>query len=106
MRLDSMPRKLFLAAISECQGRRQDVQNGDGHKKLPAEVHELVIAEARKRTAHPDIEEKKRENLNHKPEDRQKRTDYRTVQGRDIVEHMAERGRSATEEEQCGDACD
>src|SRR5215472_13592229 len=55
--------RTFLTAISECQSRRQDIENGDGQKELPAEVHQLVIAEARKRTAHPDVEQEKTKNL-------------------------------------------
>src|SRR6202007_1718091 len=91
-----MRRESALVAVSECQGRRQDVKNGDGHKKLPAEVHQLVIAEARKRAAHPDIEQKEGENLYDKPDDRENRARYRPVQN--IVKEMAERGGGATEE--------
>jgi len=42
---------------------------GDGYRQqeFPAEVHQLVIAEARECAAHPDVEKQHREDLRKKP---------------------------------------
>src|SRR5258708_40286643 len=101
-----MRREGVLTAVSECQGRRQDVENGDGQKKLPAEAHQLVIAEARKRAAHPDIEQEEEQNLDDEPEDGKDSPDDRAVENRDVVEQMPERRVGAAEEEQCRNARD
>src|SRR5581483_6792883 len=47
--------------ISDCQGQQH----------LPAETHELVVAEARQRAANPDIQKQKAEYAQQKPERRQ-----------------------------------
>src|SRR6266852_8236550 len=45
-----------------------DIGERDRQKQLPAEGHELVIAEARERAAHPDVNEEEDENLGEQPE--------------------------------------
>src|SRR5580700_7055093 len=54
-------------AVSECQCRRQNVHHGDGKKKRPTKLHQLVIAEARQRGAHPDVKQNETEYLDDKP---------------------------------------
>ena len=46
---------------SEDKAGGEDVDHGDGQQELPAEAHELVVAEAGQRGAHPDVEEEERE---------------------------------------------
>src|SRR5690349_4013978 len=50
----------------------QQVQHGDREKALPGEAHQLVVAEARQRAAHPDEREQNKSDLRQKPEQRQK----------------------------------
>ena len=45
-----------------------DVRDGNGKQKFPADVHELVITEAGKRAACPDVEKEEDENFCGKPE--------------------------------------
>src|SRR5882757_110378 len=47
------------------------IRNRCREQKLPAKRHQLVIAEAGKRPANPDIEKHEEENLQAKPHDRQ-----------------------------------
>ena len=51
--------------------RANQIRQRQRQQKLPAERHQLVVAEARQRPAHPDIEKKKTENLGREPEHRQ-----------------------------------
>src|ERR1700749_3166063 len=101
-----MRREVRSASVSECQGRRQNVEDGDGHKELPAKVHQLVIAEARKRATHPDIEQKEKQNLDDKPEDGKDRPNDCAVEDCDVVEDVSELRVGAAEKEQSGDARD
>src|ERR1700753_1653891 len=55
-----LARVVGLAAQSKNKASNEDVDHGDGQKKLPTEAHELVVTEAWQRAAHPDIEQKKK----------------------------------------------
>src|SRR4028118_1866862 len=47
------------------RGDRDQVEDGDREQHLPAEPHELVVAEAREGPAHPDEEEHAGRDLGH-----------------------------------------
>src|SRR5580700_4188416 len=81
-----------------------DVGDGDGDEKLPAEAHELVVAEARKRAAHPDIEKEEAEDFGDEPEDREDRREDGTREN--VTEERSEGAGPAAEEKQRGDAAD
>src|SRR5690606_13829031 len=53
------------------QPGNQGVGKSDFQQELPAESHQLVIAEARQRAANPDVKKQKREYPEKQPEDRQ-----------------------------------
>ena len=81
-----------------------DVQHGDGEKELPAEVHELVVAEARQGGADPNVKEEKGEDLGDEPEHGE---DGRENGAAEVVrEQVPERAGCAAEEEQRSDAAD
>ena len=50
--------RLVSTTFSERQGKQE----------LPAEAHQLIVAKARQRPAHPDVNEKDDEDLQQKPE--------------------------------------
>jgi hypothetical protein len=53
----------------EDHGRRDEqIDGGDRQHVLPAELHQLVIAVARQRPPHPDIEEEQHRDLDEKPD--------------------------------------
>ena len=91
-----------LAAKRKDKAGDDDVSHGDGKKKLPAEAHELVVTETRKRGAHPDVEQEKAENLRDKPEDREDGGENWAAEV--VGQQMAERTGRAAEEEQRSDA--
>src|ERR1017187_895008 len=78
-----------------------DVGDGERQQKLPAEAHQLVIAEARHRRPHPDVEKQETKYLGHEPEDGENRLHDRSAKGRD---EMPKRAGRAAEEKQRGDA--
>ena len=47
-----------LVKQRQAQPNHEDVDDGDGQQVLPAEVHELVVLEARERPADPDEAER------------------------------------------------
>src|ERR1700724_1943161 len=83
------------------QAGDDDVRDGEGQQKLPAEAHQLVIAEARRCAAHPDVQKDEEEGLHYKPEERQQGLEDDPVRG---GEQVAEGAGPATEEEQRGHA--
>src|SRR5579884_3987650 len=82
----------LLSAISQPQTCRNNIENCNGQQELPAKAHQLVITEARKRSAHPDI--KKQE-----AEDRKQRLDDGTSPCR---QKTAEGAGPSTKKEQSG----
>src|SRR5271154_6135365 len=78
-----------------------DVGHGDGQEELPAEAHELVVAETGERASNPDEEQKEGEDLDDEPEDRQDRVDDGTAE---VGDEVAEGAGSSAEEEQGSDA--
>ena len=58
-------------SVAECEdeGGDDDVDHGDGQQELPAEAHELVVAEAGEGGADPDVEQEEEEDLDDEPED-------------------------------------
>src|SRR5271156_1642002 len=60
------------------------IGNRQRQQKLPAERHQLVVAEARQRPAHPDIKKEETENLRPKPEQRQQRPQQRRSKQRPV----------------------
>src|SRR5262245_27008362 len=63
------------------QAGDDNVRDCQRQQKLPAEGHQLVITEARQRTADPDVDEDKNENLGRKPEHRQQSLANRRQKG-------------------------
>src|SRR5216683_2297929 len=62
-------RRIHLRAPPKnSRSSEHDIGERDRQKQLPAEGHELVIAEARERAAHPDVNEEEDENLGEQPE--------------------------------------
>src|SRR5580700_2384403 len=61
-----------LSAIGEPEAGGHNVQHGQRHEVAPAEAHQLVIAEAGQRAAHPDVEKQEAEDLEHEPEKRKR----------------------------------
>ena len=59
-----------LLAIRKPEACSYNIQNGQRKQKLPTKVHQLVIAEARQRASHPDIQTEKTKNFAHEPEER------------------------------------
>src|SRR6266481_3099680 len=87
----------------ECQhsSRNDDVDQRERQQYLPAEVHELVIAEAGQCAAYPDVEEDKAEHLDAEPE----KVLYRFCQTA-VEQISAERAVPPTKEQQsCDAAC-
>src|SRR6266478_1370465 len=58
----------LIAPPKEGRGSEHDVGERGRQEQLPAKGHELVIAEARERAAHPDVDEKKDEDFGKQPE--------------------------------------
>src|SRR3954451_1038025 len=52
------------------KGGEQKINKRAREQECPREVHQLVITEARKRSANPDIQEQERTHLTREPEDR------------------------------------
>src|SRR5664280_1498043 len=59
------------------QRRDHDVGQRKRQQELPAERHQLVIAEARQRTAHPDVNEKEGHHARHEVQHWQQRLQNR-----------------------------
>src|ERR1039457_1418537 len=70
--IDPMPNAKPDCNLGKCkpEARPDDVEHGHRHKILPPVAHQLVVTEARQRTAHPDIQKEEKENLGHEPQDR------------------------------------
>src|SRR3984885_912139 len=68
--------------LCEPQAGGDDVKNGYGHQKLPAKAHQLVVTEPGKRSAHPDVQKKKTENLKDKPEYRRNDLEKQGARGK------------------------
>src|SRR5208337_1818606 len=58
------------------------IRDGQRQEKLPAEGHELVIAETRQRAADPDVNKDENENPQRNPQDWQKRLQNRRAENR------------------------
>src|SRR6267143_7279382 len=50
-------------ALQDQERHPQDVQDSDRQQRIPAQVHELVEAEARQGPAHPDVDEQEESDL-------------------------------------------
>src|SRR5215813_10988799 len=59
-----------MPPFQHCESSNNDVGDGNGKLKFPADVHELVIAEAGKRATSPDVEKEEDENFCCEPENR------------------------------------
>src|SRR5262249_44325327 len=88
----------------ECHHKtgKDDVRYGQWQEKLPAECHELVIAEAGERSANPDIKKDEENDFRHKPEDRR----YHLPQRRSGRYEPLERTMPSTQEQQGRKASD
>src|ERR1700688_5071237 len=71
--LGGFPDSYYRMRISWlCQHNRQardhHVQDRKRKQHLPSEIHQLIVAETRKRAAHPNVNEQKNRNLRQEPE--------------------------------------
>src|SRR5687767_4514000 len=80
-RIQNRKASISLPAVHpDCQVRRhQQVHHRERQQELPAELHQLVIAVARQRPAHPDIEEQQRANLRQEPDPAQRHRQERPM---------------------------
>ncbi len=67
--------------MGEPQTGGENIENGQGHQVLPAKAHQLVVTEPGKGAAHPDVQKKETENLQHKPEHRHDGLDHDAAEG-------------------------
>src|SRR4029077_12241164 len=69
-RTKKMMRGAFMLVAPQQNDRGGDyhVRERNREKQFPAERHELIIAEAGQRAAHPDVDEEKKEVLAQDPE--------------------------------------
>src|SRR5581483_3790018 len=86
-----------LSAVRKPQAGADDVENRQRHQIAPAEVHELVIAEAGQRSPHPDVEKEETKNLGDEPEDREQSIDKAIL---DRAKQVAPGTRPTAEKEQ------
>src|SRR5271166_1802310 len=89
------------SAIRKPEASSHNVQDGQGQQNSPAEVHQLVIAEARQRASYPDVETEKTEDLAHEPDEREQRVDPDAVEW---PHQIAERAGPSTQKQQRGHA--
>src|SRR5579859_1940960 len=94
--------------VTQCwlrEGEREagshDVEHSYGDEILPSVTHELVVAEAWQRAAHPDIEKEEAEDLEHEGQDRQQRVDEDVLGLRDSKANVP-----SAEEEQRSNTAD
>src|ERR1700733_207574 len=86
-----------MSAPGKPEARSHNVEDGERKQIAPAEVHELVIAEAGQRSAHPDVDTEKENYLDYKPEQRHKDVDECVLEM-----HHPERVRPAAQKKQRG----
>src|SRR5580698_4416369 len=63
------------SAISKPEACSNNVEDGERQQVAPSEVHELVIAETRQSSAHPDVDAQKENYLDYEPEKRSEHVD-------------------------------
>ncbi len=73
------------SAIGKPEACSHNVEDGERKQIAPSEVHQLVIAEARQRAAHPDVETEKQKDFCDEPEERQKCVDEGALKRRHQV---------------------
>src|ERR1035438_10806469 len=83
--------RCIVSPVRKPKAGRNNVQNRQRHQPAPAEVHELVIAEARQRPAHPHIQKEESKNLEHKPEEGKSGIEKDILKGRNQVAEGAGR---------------
>src|SRR6266550_3651308 len=68
---------VLLCEPSHNEAGDHNIGQRQREQKLPAERHQLVIAETRQRTADPDVNKDESDNFQNKPEYRRERLKYR-----------------------------
>ena len=58
-------KKLSIQKIND-DNRQNDISQRNGKQKFPAEIHQLVKAKTRQRSAHPNVEKQEKENFQQK----------------------------------------
>src|SRR5450755_138023 len=87
------------SAVREPEARCDNVEHGHGEQNAPPEVHELVIAKTRKRSADPDVKTEETKDLAHEPEERERGVDEVALERSEEVAEGA--GPAAKEEQRC-----
>ncbi len=85
----------FLFLPRHCYRRANQIHQRERQQKFPAKRHQLVVAEARQRPAHPYIQKEKRKNLRREPEHREQRLQNRRPKDRPMPSAEKQKCRQA-----------
>src|ERR1700685_1640973 len=65
----------LLLPIRKPEACSYNLEHGEGQQNLPAEVHQLFIAEARYSSPHPNVKTEKTEDFDYEPQNRKQSVD-------------------------------